>query len=129
MNKLIYIVFGTGLLMFTVACVFDSTDCYYPDYSSTIAPAWVCSGYEKELNISATGYAEKSSLGRNFMQQMAVADARTKLVHLLDGKNSKVIRRASGIITITERDLENTHIVKSIISPTGGVYVLVKFGT
>lgn len=127
MKKLIYILFAVAVLISTAGCVFDTTDCVYPDSPGTIAPAWVCSGHDKGLNISATGYAEKSSLGRAFMQQMAVADARTTLVRLLSGNSSKVIQHASGTITITARDLENTKIVKSILSPTGGIYVLVKF--
>ena len=128
MNKLIYIVFGIGILIFSVGCVFISDDCYYPDSPNSLAPAWVCSGHEKGLKISATGYAEKSSLGRNFMQQMALTNARATLVRLLAGKNTTVIRRASATITITARDLEQTKIVKSIRSPKGGLYVLVKFG-
>lgn len=128
MNKLIYIVFGIGVLIFSVGCVFNSDNCYYPDSSNSLAPTWVCSGHEKGLKISATGYAEKSSLGRNFMQQMALTNARATLVRLLAGKNTTVIRRASATITITARDLEQTKIVKSIRSPKGGLYVLVRFG-
>ena len=127
MNKLIYITFGIGVLIFTVSCALFSSDCRYPDSPSTIAPVWVCYGSAEGLNVSATGYAEKSSFGRTFMQQMAAADARTSLVHLLAGKNSKVIQHASGTTTITVKDLEQTSIVESKLSPTGGLYVLVKF--
>ncbi|MCK4705325.1 MAG: hypothetical protein KAT90_07595 [Gammaproteobacteria bacterium] len=127
MNKLIYIIFGISVLIFTVSCALFSSDCHYPDSSGTIAPVWVCSGSVKGLNITATGYAQKSSLGRAFMQQMAVADARTTLARLLAENNSKVIRHTSGTATITVKDLEQTSIVKSIHSPTGGLYVLVKF--
>lgn len=126
-NKLIYITFGIGVLIFTVSCALFSSNCRYPDSPGTIAPAWVCSGSVKASNITVTGYAEKSSLGRAFMQQMAVADARTTLARLLAGKNSKVIRHASGTTTITVKDLEQTSIVKSKLSPAGGLYVLVKF--
>ena len=121
--------FGIGVLIFSVGCVFNSDDCYYPDSPNSLAPTWVCSGHEKGLKISATGHAEKSSLGRSFMQQMAIADARSTLVNLLAGNNKTVIRRASATITITTRDLEQTKIVKSIRSPKGGLYVLVRFGS
>lgn len=127
MNKLIYITFAIAVLIFTVSCALFSSDCRYPDSPGTIAPAWVCSGSAEGLNVSATGYAQKSSLGRAFMQQMAAADARTSLARLLAGKDSTVINHASGTTTITVKDLEQTSIVKSIHSPTGGLYVLVKF--
>ncbi|MDH5388717.1 MAG: hypothetical protein OEY06_09725 [Gammaproteobacteria bacterium] len=127
MKKLLYVVAGMALLFFTVSCAFLSGECVYPDSTGTIAPAWVCSGSAEGLNVSATGYAQKSSLGRSFMQQMAITDARTKLVRLLAGKDSTVIQHATGTTTITIKDLEKTSITKSIFSPTGGVYILVKF--
>lgn len=127
MKKLIYLILCIGILISAVSCALFSSDCRYPDSSGTIAPAWVCSGSVNGLNITATGYSEKSSLGRSFMQQMAITDARTKLARLLAGKDSTVIKHASGTTTITVNDLEYTSIVKSILSPTGGLYVLVKF--
>ncbi|MES0327413.1 MAG: hypothetical protein ABUK13_04395 [Gammaproteobacteria bacterium] len=127
MNKLIYIILGTGVLIFTVSCALFSSDCRYPDSPGTIAPVWVCSGSVKGLNITATGYAEKSSLGRAFMQQMATADARTSLARLLAVKDSTVIQHASGTTTVTVKDLEQTSVVESKLSPAGGLYVLVKF--
>lgn len=131
MNKTFFIAPGIAVLVlvfgYMATIALKTPDCVFPDSPETKAPDWICTSSIDGLGIIAMGYAEKSKAGYAFMKQMAAADARTTLARLSPGQNAKFTREASVPITITDKDLMQTRIVKSVTSPAGGLYVLVEF--
>lgn len=121
----------------TVAKVKKATKCSFPK-SGKRAPDWVCTARAKGLAVAAVGSAAKSQAGVSFMEQMAVADARARLVReVRESVKKKVVGGApaaskkSGeqdgalITTITNDTLYGAKVEKSVYGPDGTLYVLV----
>jgi hypothetical protein len=106
--------------------------------SSKRAPLWVCDGLAEGLVVTAVGSATKSKAGFAYMQQMALADARTHLAQKLnessqpkvagseEAANKNTTESEREIITkITEVSLEGTQVIKRTSGPDGAMYVLI----
>ena len=117
-------------------------DCTYPDAPDQVAPAWICDEPVAGVELSATGYAKKSSAGHSFMKQMATADARVQLAQTFKSHVSNMIKQyaettgaadsetvdqvnTSVSKLITSETLIGSRLFKSKTSPTGGLYVIV----
>lgn len=87
--------------------------CLFPK-SKKRAPDWVCNANADGVKRAALGSAAKSKAGLAFMEEMAAADARTRLAQ----------KQASGL---TEAELRGSKILKKIYAPDGTLYVLVGF--
>ena len=121
----------------TPAKVKKPTRCSFPK-SSKRAPDWVCNAHAQGLAVAAVGTATKSGAGISFMEQMAAADARARLVREVRESVSIKVRGSATaaskpadesdgalITTITNDSLPNTKIEKSVYGPKGTLYVLV----
>ena len=111
--------------------------CLFPN-SKKRAPVWVCNAHADGM-VAAVGSATKSKAGLSFMEQMAVADARTHLVQNLresvqpkvagsgvDAANKNTNENGAAEITkIANESLEGTKIFKRIYGPNGTLYVLI----
>jgi hypothetical protein len=119
-----------------------AADCTYPDASDQIAPGWVCDEPVAGVELSAVGYAKKSSAGVSFMKQMAVADARVQLAQTFKTHVSNMIKQyaettgaadsetvdqvnTSVSKLITSETLIGSRLFKSKLSPVGSMYVIV----
>lgn len=117
-------------------------DCTYPDAPDQIAPGWICDEPVDGVELSATGYAKKSSAGVSFMKQMAVADARVQLaqtfkVHVNNmikqyaettgAADSETVDQVNTSVSklITSETLIGSRLFKSKAGPTGSIYVIV----
>lgn len=87
--------------------------CLFPK-SKKRAPDWVCNANSDGVKRAALGSAAKSKAGLAFMEEMAAADARTRLAQ----------KQASGL---SEEKLRGSKILKKIYAPDGTLYVLVGF--
>jgi hypothetical protein len=121
----------------TVAKVKKANKCSFPK-SRKRAPDWVCTARAKGLAVAAVGSATKSKAGITFMEQMAAADARARLVReVRESVREKVMggapaagekvdeRDGALITTITNDSLQGAKVVKSVYGPKGTLYVLV----
>ena len=121
----------------TTTKVKKAAKCSFPK-SKTRAPDWVCNARAEGLAVAAVGFATKSQAGIAFMEQMAAADARARLVReVRESVRKKVVRGApvagskanerdgALITTITTDTLQGTKIKKSVYGPNGTLYVLV----
>jgi hypothetical protein len=100
------------------------------------APSWVCNAQVDGLAVAAVGSATRSKAGLAFMEQMAVADARSRLVQNLqksatsasavgeDAPNKNTADRDS-TTPISDELLVNTKIIKRVYGPHGTLYVLI----
>jgi hypothetical protein len=106
--------------------------------SSKRAPLWVCDALAEGLVVTAIGSATKSKAGFAYMQQMALADARTHLAQKLNETsppksagdaemaNTNATESGSELITkITEVSLEGTQVINRASGPDGTLYVLI----
>lgn len=83
--------------------------------------------------MAAVGSATKSKTGISFMEQMALADARARLVQSLSdpkvGGNqdaaSTPASESTVITKIASETLEGTKIIKRTFGPKGTLYVLI----
>lgn len=111
--------------------------CLFPK-SRKRAPAWVCYEQEEGLAVTAVGSFHKSGAGREFMEQMATADARAKLVQKLNAPVQKKIAESGAgnngskpdnalIDKISDETLQGTKLLKKAYGPKGKLYVLIGF--
>lgn len=120
--------------------------CSFPDSPSDDAPGWVCDITPTDLAISATGYAKKSAAGMGMMKKVALANAQVilatqlktqvgnKFTQLIDSSvTSGVDDEALESVIATFEDvtenvvsqtLNGARIQMSMVSPKGGVYLL-----
>jgi hypothetical protein len=111
--------------------------CTFPK-SAKRAPAWVCTARAPGLALAAVGTTPRSQAGVSFMEQMAAADARGRLVReVRESVRNKVAGGAAAagreaveqdgalITAITNDSLQGAKVVKSIHGPNGTLYVLV----
>jgi hypothetical protein len=112
---------------------FKATKCYFPKTRKT-APDWICNPQIEKLTFSAVGSAERSEAGNEFMEQMATADARTKLAKKVSHNISKKITSNNAhtgkpdtalIEKITTVSLEGTKVINKAYAPQGRLYVLI----
>jgi hypothetical protein len=121
----------------TNAKVKKAIKCSFPKTKKR-APDWVCNARAEGLAVAAVGSADKSQAGNSFMEQMAAADARARLVHAVRESVRKRVMGdapASGkkaderdgalITTITSDTLRGAKVRKSVYGPNGTLYVLV----
>jgi hypothetical protein len=96
--------------------------CLFPK-SRKRAPNWICEVH----NDTAVGSAAKSKAGIAFMEQMAVADARTHLAQKLHGSVQEKSADHNGtvITTTTNGTLLDTTLMESAYGPNGRLYVLI----
>lgn len=116
-------------------------DCTFPDSPQTAAPNWVCDEPVTNHEVYAVGYAKKSKAGVGFMKDVANNDARVKLAQQLQIKVSNLFKNYIGTTgsgdtetvdeviqsvtkNVTAQNLTKTKIIKSRVSPAGGMYVL-----
>ena len=92
--------------------------CVFPK-SKKRAPSWVC---DVPANGFAVGSAAKSKAGLAFMEQMASADARAKLVPM----RGAAPQNAVGAVAV--ESLEGSRIIKRAYGPNGTLYVLMGLG-
>ena len=117
-------------------------DCTYPDANTQVAPGWVCDEPIPGVELSAVGFAKKSSAGFSFMKQMAVADARVQLaqtfkIHVSNmikqyaettgAADSETVDQVNTSVSklITSETLIGSRLFKSKVSPVGSLYVIV----
>ena len=120
----------------------SASDCTFPDAPDQIAPGWICDEPIEGIELSAVGFANKSSAGISFMKQMAVADARVQLAQTFKTHVNNMIKQyaeTTGAADSETVDLVNTSVSKLITSetligsrlykskasPSGSLYVIV----
>ena len=110
----------------TSSIVKKSPKCLFPK-SKKRAPAWVCEAHAEGMAVAAMGSATKSKAGESFMEEMAVADARTHLVQSLSKTRQHKNSASSGEATsqLTDASLENSKVIKHVYGPDGTLYVLI----
>jgi hypothetical protein len=117
------------------ANVKKANKCTFPK-SRKRAPEWVCTGRAEGLAVAAVGSAAKSKAGISFMEQMAAADARARLVREVrelvrkkmggaPAAGKKADERDGASITITNDSLQGAKVEKKVYGPKGTLYVLV----
>ena len=116
--------------------------CVFADGSNQAAPDWVCGAPVDGIDLSAVGYADKSSAGINFMKQMASTAARVELAQTMKVEvqnmikqyaettgagDSETVDQVNTSVTkqITKQTLVGSRIYRHIPTPTGGIVVLV----
>jgi len=123
------------VLQTTDSKVKKAKKCVFPK-SQKRAPIWICNDYADGMEVAAVGSAARSKAGKSFMEQMAVADARTRLARKLsEAVQSKVEDGTSPANTpesddvektkIVRVSLEDTEILKRSYGPNGRLYVLI----
>ena len=111
--------------------------CTFPR-SRKRAPEWVCTARAEGLAVAAVGSAARSKAGVSFMEQMAAADARARLVReVRESVRKKVMGGAPAAsknadkpdgaltTTITSDSLQGAKVEKKVYGPKGTLYVLV----
>lgn len=121
--------------------------CTFPDSPKDEAPSWICDVMPTDIKMAATGYAKKSSAGLSVMRRIAANDARVSLVSafevdinsmfkqamesnlstdLINGETEVVLEVVESTTkSIVSRTLNNSKILVSQTSPSGGIYVLI----
>ncbi|MBM7456969.1 hypothetical protein HNR62_002871 [Oceanisphaera litoralis] len=116
--------------------------CHFPDVPGTNAPSWICDQPVEGLEVQATGFARKMSGGAGLMKDVAASEARgqlamsfssdvkTKLDRLTTDKqvngetqSSDAVERISS--ALAAMSMSDSRILRSQVSPSGGMYVLV----
>lgn len=125
---------GTTSSASTTAKVKKAKKCLFPK-SKKRAPSWVCDAQADGVAVAAVGSAAKSGAGISHMEQMAAADARSRLVQNVresakkDNAAGKVAANKNVAATdsaLTTNDtLQGAKIIKKIYGPKGTLYVLV----
>lgn len=120
---------------------FDYEACYFPD-TEIKAPKWVCDEPVEGLRLQASGIAEKSGGGIDFMKTMATATAKDRLAQMFTTEVQSMVKSYVGTTgrsdnetadvvqeviqrQITHQVLEGVKIQKSFIGPDKRMYVLV----
>ncbi|MDO8988762.1 MAG: LPP20 family lipoprotein [Sideroxyarcus sp.] len=107
--------------------------CAFPQ-SNTRAPDWVCTARAEGMALAAVGSAAKSPAGAAFMEQMAAADARARLVREVresvrsrgaGGAPATDKREGAEASAITKDTLIGSKIARRVYGPEGTLYVLV----
>lgn len=108
--------------------------CLFPK-SKKRAPSWVCDARADGVAVAAVGSAAKSGAGISHMEQMAAADARSRLVQNVresvkkdnaTGKAAANKNMAATESALTTNDtLQGAKIIKKAYGPKGTLYVLV----
>ncbi|ROV59796.1 hypothetical protein EGH82_12050 [Vibrio ponticus] len=121
--------------------------CTFPDAPTESAPGWVCDISPSDLGISATGYAKKSAAGMSVMKKVALSNAQVLLASQFETTVKNMFKKAvessetseSGkagqelVIekfedvaeNVVSQSLTGARILVSMVSPTGGIYILV----
>ena len=92
--------------------------CMFPQ-SKERAPNWICDAHTD----TAVGSAVKSDAGIAFMEEMAVAEARTQLAQILQKNTSD--SDIDSTVKIINKSLPDTALMESTYGPDGTLYVLV----
>lgn len=121
----------------TAATVKKGKKCTFPK-SRKRAPEWVCTARAEGLAVAAVGSAARSKVGISFMEQMAAADARARLVRevresvrkkVMGGEpaaGNKADKRDGALTTtVTNDTLQGARVEKQVYGPKGTLYVLV----
>jgi hypothetical protein len=146
MNTNIKRLSGVALVAMLSACGGEAVkqaapDCVFPDAPTAPAPGWVCDEPVEGVAVSAVGSADKSAAGQGFMKNMAATDARVQLAQRLKvqvqnmvkqyaettgAASTETVDKVNTSVTkqITDQTLVGTKIFKSIVSPSGNMYVL-----
>lgn len=107
--------------------------CLFPK-SKKRAPSWVCDAQADGMAAAAVGSAAKSKAGISHMEQMAAADARSRLVQNFhesaqkntSGSKDSANRNMAALTTSNTNDfLQGAKIIKKAYGPKGTLYVLV----
>jgi hypothetical protein len=118
-------------------------DCIWPG-TTQAAPGWTCDEPVEGVEVSAIGIHEKSAAGLQFQKDQAAAAARVTLaqqmkVHVANmvkqyaettgAGSTETVDKVNTSVSklITNETLEGSRIYKSVVSPTGAMYVLVGF--
>lgn len=130
----------------TVKQAQEFAPCTFPDSPNDKAPGWICDVMPTDVGAGATGYAKKSVAGLRIMRKVAITDARANLAaqfetHIKDkvaqslksetkSSNKESTEEAVEKITNStktevERNLANSRVIVSQMSPKGNFYVLV----
>ena len=116
-------------------------ECVFPN-TTVQAPLWVCDAPIEGVEVAATGRAEKSGAGLEFMKQMGATAARVQLAQRMKVRvqnmvkqyaettgagSAETVDQVNTVVTkqITDQSLEGSRIYRTITSPDGALYVLV----
>lgn len=145
---------GLSSLVLLSACsqktALNYDECHFPDSPSSAAPGWVCEQPVDGLSIQAVGYSRKLLSGSGMMTDVAATEARNRLANEF---SSQIQGRLSRLTTDTKTDtqatdktssvvnsvdkveriqkqlsamtLTHSKIYRTLVSPAGGMYVLV----
>ena len=117
-------------------------DCVYPDGSDKAAPGWICDEPVAGVSVSAVGIAGPTKAGPSFQKDIAIADARGKLVEQFQVQVDKMVKSYLGttgigdsetvdsvsqsvLKTVSSDTLYGSKVFKSRDGPDGSMYVLV----
>lgn len=143
-TKLIPITLFSSIL--TIGCssknaVIDYNECYFPD-TAIKAPVWVCDQQVEGLALQATGIAEDSGAGIDFMKTVATASAKDRLAQSFESEVQSLVKTFLGTTgraeqetvdatqeviqrQFTKQRLQGIKIQKSLQGPNKRMYVLV----
>ncbi|WP_435276640.1 hypothetical protein ACMAZF_06695 [Psychrobium sp. nBUS_13] len=119
----------------------DYESCYFPN-TSVKAPVWVCDEPIEGLTLQATGVAEQSGAGVDFMKTIATASAKDRLAQSFESEVQSLVKIFLGTTGRTEQEtvdatqeviqrqftkqrLQGIKIQKSLQGPDKRMYVLV----
>jgi hypothetical protein len=120
----------------------EAPECVFPDAPNSAAPAWICDAPVEGVALSAVGYAQKSKAGNSFMKKIATADGRVQLAQTFKTHVQNMIKlyaestgaaddetvdqvNTSVSKLITNETLVGSRLIKSRVSPAGGLFVLI----
>ncbi|HLP96986.1 MAG TPA: hypothetical protein VK149_00935 [Sideroxyarcus sp.] len=99
--------------------------CVFPD-SRERAPAWVCNAHADGWKLTAVGSAAHSAAGTAFMEQMAAADARSRLVRDVRRAVRDKLRIADkDDDAVTKDTLRGVKVLQKVYDANGTLYVLI----
>lgn len=118
MNKLGLGIASVSLAIILVGCGSKGVqECVFPDSPDVEAPGWVCDFPVDGVEVSATGSAEFSGAGHDFMKQMAATSARVQLAQRMRVQVQNMIKQfaeTTGAADAETVDLVNTSVTKQI---------------
>ncbi|WP_418641492.1 hypothetical protein ACNUDM_08390 [Vibrio chaetopteri] len=142
--------FSIATLLLLTGCASTSSDeiaCVFPDKPDIEAPAWVCNGQMPEgVEIGGVGYSQNYGQKISYMKQKATDAARAELANQMESRVSTLVKSSieeqgrtlsasesvelqevviSAMTTESSLLLEDSRIIRTITSPTGGMYALV----
>ncbi|WP_019616513.1 LPP20 family lipoprotein [Psychromonas ossibalaenae] len=149
MKKIIYtsVILGSVLL---AGCASNDVqeqktmvaDCVFPDAPQAAAPLWICDEPIDGFDVTGVGFAQKSAAGAGFMKDVAANDARVKIAQSMQIKVQNMFKQYVGTTgaadsetvdmvmesvtkNVTAQTLMGSKIIKTRVSPNGGLYALV----